>query len=435
METKRFIGSDLHRLYDRVRREFGADASIVGTRTLMREGAEPLIELTAGPPGYASDGLGFELERTMVDGVLERLETIERPLTFGDIEDYVTRGLSDGHEPSGAAAGRYGTAADAEDAEQLVPSWLEGYVDAPLPEAEEWPDHTLEVARTAVRHQPSEEAPAAVLAHPHAMRGGVPGIVELAVHRTASAAQIVQQSLSDAGFDPETVRVIASGIEGVVSPAEAVAAQLVGRDVRMPMAGRPALITVEGPEGSGKTTALMRMALEFSDGGQSLALIAADRTHVGATSQVQAYAEALGVAALVAETSDGVEQAFTEDPYGRWLLADLAAGPWAPSMIAPEHCYRYLAIPCHWQASAVGKLLAGYDLAAFRGAILTCTDIATDLTPILSLLMESQLGVAFLSSERDVTTGMRPATISSLASGIFLTPTRETTDGRLVAFA
>ena len=430
METKRFIGSDLARLYDRVRREFGPDASILGTRTLMRDGAEPLIELTAGPARYEGDGLGFELERTMVDGALERLETIERPLTVGDIEDFVSRGMDEDAPNLGAD-------------DELAPTWLEGYVAAPAEGGAATGAYPA-MARMGAGEEPEsakaddmladgELAP--MLAHPHALRDGESGIVELAVHRTANAAHLVEQSLSAAGFDLDRASAIAAGIEGVVSPAEALAAELVGRDVRMPIPGRPALITVEGPEGAGKTTALMRMALDFADAGQPFAIIAADRTHVGATAQVQAYAEALGIRALVAETSDGVERAFAEDPYGRWLLADLAAGHSSPTTIASDHCYRFLAVPCHWQAAALARLLGAYDLTAFRGAILTCTDLATDLTPILSLLMESQLGVAFLSSERDVTTGMKPANISSLASGIFLTPTRETTDGRLVGIA
>ena len=50
MEPKRFIGNDMTRLYEKVRREFGPDAVIVRTRTLLRDGADPLIEILAAPP-------------------------------------------------------------------------------------------------------------------------------------------------------------------------------------------------------------------------------------------------------------------------------------------------------------------------------------------------------------------------------------------------
>ena len=59
METKRFIGNDMTRLYEKVRREFGSDAVIVRTRTLLRDGAEPLIEIVAAPPNA-----GEEVERS-----------------------------------------------------------------------------------------------------------------------------------------------------------------------------------------------------------------------------------------------------------------------------------------------------------------------------------------------------------------------------------
>ena len=78
---------------------------------------------------------------------------------------------------------------------------------------------------------------------------------------------------------------------------------------------------------------------------------------------------------------------------------------------------------------------ATFDLAACSGAVVTHTDIVTGLAPVLSLVMESQLGLAFLSSGRDVSTGIEVADPLTLASGVFTTSSRETTNGRLVATA
>jgi flagellar biosynthesis GTPase FlhF len=61
--------------------------------------------------------------------------------------------------------------------------------------------------------------------------------------------------------------------------------------------------------------------------------------------------------------------------------------------------------------------------------------LAVSLTPALSLLVESELGVAFLSSGRDVATGIAVADPFTLASGVFTTSTRETTNGRLAVTA
>ena len=77
METKRFIGNDIIRLYDRVRREFGPDAVIVRTRTLMREGAAPLIELTAGPAPLVGGAIPLDAQAGVLEGALGRLRGVE----------------------------------------------------------------------------------------------------------------------------------------------------------------------------------------------------------------------------------------------------------------------------------------------------------------------------------------------------------------------
>ena len=61
------------------------------------------------------------------------------------------------------------------------------------------------------------------------------------------------------------------------------------------------------------------------------------------------------------------------------------------------------------------------------------TRISDDLAT--SLIVEAGLGLAFLSSGRDVATGIDVADPLTLASGVFTTRSRETTNGRLVATA
>jgi flagellar biosynthesis GTPase FlhF len=92
-------------------------------------------------------------------------------------------------------------------------------------------------------------------------------------------------------------------------------------------------------------------------------------------------------------------------------------------------------LPSHWSAPSLERALEPFDTAHLSGAVLTFTDLAVSLIPALSLLIESGLGVAFLSSSRDVGTGIEVADPLTLASGVFTTTSRETTNGRLVATA
>ena len=76
--------------------------------------------------------------------------------------------------------------------------------------------------------------------------------------------------------------------------------------------------------------------------------------------------------------------------------------------------------------SQLPRLLAAYSSFA---------DLATDLVPVLSPIVDSQLGLACLSSTRDVRIGFAVANPLTLASGIFTTFTGERADGRIVASA
>ena len=93
METKRYIGNDMARIFVRVRRELGPDAVIVQTRSLLRDGADPLIEVLASPSAGGDDALTLALQRVLVQGSLEHAQSpaASRGLTVGDLEDIASR--------------------------------------------------------------------------------------------------------------------------------------------------------------------------------------------------------------------------------------------------------------------------------------------------------------------------------------------------------
>ena len=113
-------------------------------------------------------------------------------------------------------------------------------------------------------------------------------------------------------------------------------------------------------------------------------------------------------------------------------------GPIAcPVWARPRHHIRVVLGPQErfFPRGAIEQLAGSFETEAFSGAVLTFTDLAPDLSPALSLAIETGLGLAFLSSGRDVGAGIIAADPQSLASGIFPVTSGETTDGRLVATA
>ena len=458
METKRFIGSDMARIYARVRNEFGPDAIIVETRSLLREGADPLIEVVAAPAGDASE-LPFGLQRALVDGARARVERPRRLVTIGDIEDFVERGAAEGR----AASGRTDHFAPVPPEEEPAPDWLAGFVDAPpspaaadpggegglavaldvaaslrrpakFPVPRELPDAAPPSIEWATRPRP------AIVTRQRPLPGGHPaGFEPPTAHAMDRGLEVgpgaaVVSELIAAGLTPAAAsRVAANGGKGTAS--ELAALFLQGRVASYPDESRTAVISIQGAAGSGRTTALMRMALDCVDAGREAVLLAADTSHVAGREQVHGYGEAIGLPVVDVFGPEDIRHSVLRARHGACLFADVPPGRWDAGPLPAIAQAHYLAVPAHWQGlaleSSLGTLLEG----RFAGAVLSFMDVVTDLSPALSLIITSDLGVAFLSSGRDVGSGIEVADPVTLVSGIFTTRTRESTDGRLVATA
>ena len=471
METKRFIGNDMPRIYERVRREFGPDAVIVRTRSLLREGAEPLIEVLAAAPESEHE-LTLDLQSSLIGGALARVQS-SRELTIGDLEDLVAREAAyearDVAPPAAPIAARIehiaaqpafepppaspyqGPIHDAEPGVDPIEAILAELrsrsavqppranvpdnqqpparrfpqlpdVDPEAPPANDWASRPRPAIITRTRRpDTTTEAPAAIHPLPTA-------IYDTQVPRSLHA-QLTAAGLSARAAD--TIIRSAANAE----PADALVAALALHEATYPDEGRTALISIQGAPGAGRTTALMRMALDCADSGRRALLLAADGSHTAGREQVRAYGDALGIEVIDVFEPGDVVRAAGQAPRGTCLFVDVPSGPWhAPAMPGVQH-FAYAALPAHWQPEPVRTALDDLSATSLTGAVLTFTDLATSLSPVLSLVVEFGLGLAFLSSSRDVGAGIAVADPAALASGIFTTPTRESTDGRLVATA
>ncbi|MBK6560313.1 MAG: hypothetical protein IPI33_13005 [Dehalococcoidia bacterium] len=455
METKRYIGNDMARIFVRVRRELGPDAVIVQTRSLLRDGADPLIEVLASPSAGGDDALTLALQRVLVQGSLEHAQSpaASRGLTVGDLEDIASRERLD-QETLRAFDLAY-----AEQDPAPPPEWFEGFVatdSAGLPPhlAALLHEDAVEEYRPVVAIQPFQAPdvppppPIEWSSRPYIVTGKQPvepGQPPSRERQSPPAAALprrfqpvepgVAGSLIAAGFTPAAASTIVAAAPGLQDPQDALGTALSAARIDYPVENRTAIISIQGAPGSGRTTALMRMALDCADSGRETVLVAGDSSHAGGRAQVHAYGEALGLTVFDAFGSKDLVAAVTRAPKGACIFVDVPAGRWLPPPIPGVSHFVYIAVPAHWQASVLSAELATFEPAHCAGAILTGTDLAVSLTPALSLLVESELGVAFLSSGRDVATGIAVADPFTLASGVFTTSTRETTNGRLAVTA
>ena len=450
METKRFIGNDMARIFTRVRRELGADAVIVQTRSLLRDGGDPLIEVLAAPSGGGEDALTLALQRVMVESTLSRVETTEPGrLTIGDLEDIAAR-----EQAEAQAFEELDLALGSPLAAVPAPDWLEGFVSTsgegsidehPALRALFEDDFELEDALPPFQ-APSVVPPPPVQWSPRPRIVGRPAPAEPVPVREpeAPAASLPRPlippdgtaaGLAAAGLSATAARIIARRAVPGTSAQQALEQALTDAHVAYPAEGRTAIITIQGAEGSGRTTALMRMALDCADSGREAVLVAADSSHAGGRAQVHAYGEAIGLPVLDAFGPQDIVHAVTRAPKGACIFIDAPAGRWNPPPLPGVEHFVYLAVPAHWQPTAIEAAISEFDSGACAGAVVTGVDLATKLTPAISLVVEAQLGIAFLSSGRDIATGIGIAEPFTLASGVFTTSTRETTDGRLAVTA
>lgn len=447
METKRYIGNDMARIFMRVRRELGPDAVIVQTRSLMRDGADPLIEVLASASEGGEDALTLALQRVLVQGSLEHAEgrSEARGMTVGDLEDIAVRQQRDDEEQLEFDR------AMAQQEPPPQPGWFEGYVatdgnglppriasmmfddeEEGLPQE---PDNAI-----APFSAPQTAAPNPIQWSPRprivtSSPGSTQAPSQNAPRKFSPVEPGVAGSLVAAGFSANAANLIAGATPASTNAQESLEAALEAARIEYPVENRTAIITIQGAPGSGRTTALMRMALDCADSGREAVLVAADSSHTGGRAQVHAYGEAIGLPVFDAFSPKELVGAVTRAPKGACVFIDVPAGRWSPPALPGIAHFVYLAVPAHWQPAAIEAELCQFDSFSCSGAILTGTDIATSLTPALSLLVESQLGVAFLSSGRDVASGIGIADPLTLASGVFTTPTRETTNGRLAVTA
>ncbi len=430
------------RIFARIRRELGPDAAILGTRSLLREGAKPLIEVMAAAVGPASPptarpeaALPLALQRTLIEGGLERVEA-GRGITVGDLEDLAERERADTiAEQEFDAESRRQEAAPAP-----APEWLEGFVSAPQATHGN-PGRCARQTIMAAPPPPEAEAPEPLEWAPRPRINGHarPATAEVAtpgVRRPpgeGTTAGGLADELVAAGFSVRAATMVADEAAGTRDPVRALESTLAGRMAAYPAEHRTAIISIQGPPASGRTTALMRMALDCADAGREALLVAADRSRTGGMAQVHAYGEAIGLPVFDAYAPQDVIHVVTRAARGACVFVDVGAGRWDPPPMPGIEHYRYIAAPAHWSAGTIAAQVTPAEAGGSAGAVLTFTDLATNLTPALSLIVEAGLALAFLSSGRDASTGIGIADAFTLASGVFTTGTRERTNGRLVA--
>ena len=250
----------------------------------------------------------------------------------------------------------------------------------------------------------------------------------------ALALSPLEATLAEIGLSDDAAARIVSESNPNADPRGALARSLV-RPVAYPADGETTIVTIQGPTSAGRTAALVRMALDCTEAGREAILVAADPTKAAGRDQIHAYASALGLQAVDATDGAVIDLVAYRANAGACLFVDVPAGPWQPDPWPQTRQIGYLLLPANWEQSALRRALRSYATENFSGFVISFVDLATSLSGVLSLVVESGLGIAFLCAGRDVSSGITPADPAALASGLMDANTGERTDGRVSVVA
>ena len=189
------------------------------------------------------------------------------------------------------------------------------------------------------------------------------------------------------------------------------------------------IVALVGPTGVGKTTTLAKLATKFVflHGNADIAIINADSYRIAAKDQVSIYANILDVPMYNVSSKDELNTALSKLKNKKLILIDTSGVILETNEILKrlsclegqriKHCYLTLAA-----SGAYDTLSRTVDLFSFlplTGCILTKLDETSKTGTILSLLIENQLPVSYLSHGQRVPEDIQVARSCSLINTAF----------------
>ncbi len=199
---------------------------------------------------------------------------------------------------------------------------------------------------------------------------------------------------------------------------------------------RPRITALVGPPGAGKTTTLVKLAVNYGLSARRPALLLSmDTYRVAAAEQLRTYAAILGIAFEVLETVTALAQAIEEnsgkdliliDTPG-WSRADLAAEGGDASILARFLRSRadidaQLTIPASMKAADAARAIDGYAIFQPQRLIFTRIDETSSCGLILNETARARKPVSFLTTGQRIPEDIEEASGPRLAARVLAGP-------------
>lgn len=173
------------------------------------------------------------------------------------------------------------------------------------------------------------------------------------------------------------------------------------------------VFAVIGPTGAGKTTSIAKLAARYAltKGAEDIALVTIDTFRIGARAQLETFGEILGANVYQANDADSLNDTLRNLTHKKLILID-TAGMGAHDLRltrelavigeAEQPIRTLLTLPANLQTGALQDIADTFAVANPCACILTKTDEASTLGGVFSVLMRSELPLAYVANGQRV---------------------------------
>ena len=235
-------------------------------------------------------------------------------------------------------------------------------------------------------------------------------------------------SLTDAELDADLASELITGLRPPAS-AESLRAELrrwVTVDAELGCPGTsPKTVALVGPPGSGKTSALVKLAVKYGIGAsRSVRILSVDSYRIAAADELRSYAEILGIGCQVFEGAAELMQALEENRRTDLVLID-TPGLGRTELDGFHDLARFLAgragmdthlvLPASMRTGDLKRVGEQYSIFKPRKLLFTRLDETRTFGPILSQSFRMGIPVSFVCGGQSIPEDLDPATADRIA--------------------
>lgn len=184
-------------------------------------------------------------------------------------------------------------------------------------------------------------------------------------------------------------------------------------------------IALVGPTGVGKTTTIAKIASRFvmRNSPSQIALVTTDCYKIGAQAQLKTFAELMGVPVHVVSSDGEMLSLLSALASKKLILIDTAGISQKDIRLTQQltkqragttHIRNYLVISAATQLSVMNDIVKSFSEVGLKGCILTKVDEALQLGNVLTVLIEHQLSLSYLSGGQRVPEDLEPIKVRDL---------------------